>query len=296
MKRADVKKSEAGGTKKHGGKVRAAVLILLCVLAVSAAAGLIIKDKLTVDYARRLIDGGRYGEAAQTLEKSDDSVGVALRSYALLRQEIKTGYPEMLKSIDIDTLTGWRDSAVALQNSEELSGEDCYADLHALAIKLRFICSACAGYDGIRSQLLDMMDVFLEYNRLHLSNGDENISFTPAEELKKLDKWQKELNSVIQYASSIQDYESVYLFSYLVREAQGEIEQMKKDVRTILDSGYDENDTVRYSDHKGKTFPTVSNLHGVRLNVAQKDTYEAQLRPALEEHLISSQLVAFYAE
>lgn len=304
MKRADVNKSEglpvaepaADGAKKHGKKIRAVLIALLCVLVILAVSGLVFKDRLTAAYARRLIDGGRYGEAVQTLERSDDPVGTALKSYAELRREIKSGYPEMLKSADIVTLTRWRDSAVALQDNPELGGEKCFSDLHALAIKLRFICSACAGYDGIRDQILDVMDVFLEYNRLHLTGGDGNVTFTPSEELKKLEKWQNELNNVIRFASSIQNYESVYLFSYLVREAQGEIEQLKKDVQTILDGGYDLNDTVRYSDNKGKTFPTVSNLHGVRLNVAQKEDYEAQLRLALEEHLISSQLVAFYAE
>lgn len=265
----------------------AAVIILLTCLA--------FFPKIEKAAAAGFIHSGNFDTPVFLWQNSRSGSLRDMAAYAALRNDINSQYPELSARFPEDTLASWHKTAEELQKANRITDPDICLELNSLTDDLHYIQQIDRTYTTLRGTVLDLMDVFTEYNRLHLGDETGNVSFTPREELNQLALWQADLDRLNQFAVTVNGYENVYLFSYMLKEAQGEITQLTSEINAIMDSGYSLDDTVRYSDRKARTFPAVHNQGSIQLNVAQKETYEAHMQAGLRSYLISSTLIHYYS-
>ncbi len=284
-------KTENG--KKKGGKAKG-FIATGAVLLILVFTGILLRNDLLFFAGERLVQGRNFTAAENVLEYGSDEKCRALCEYAALRNSINEKYPLLLENYDSDTVMQWRSTVERLNSEGLLKDTFAQADVYSLAVRLKYICNADASFERIQTSLHELMDVFLEYNRLHIHTNGINTRFTVNEELAKLEMWQAELEEITDYARSLPDYEQIYLFSYVIKEARGEIEELYAAMQSILDAGYGPDDEIRYSDNSRKSFPVTENQSGVSVSLTNKSAYTEQMRIELREYLVQSQLITYY--
>ena len=152
------------------------------------------------------------------------------------------------------------------------------------------IFSGIKGYKDVDS----LLDVFSEYNRLRIQKNGVNTVFTLREEYSKLEKWQANLKNISDYAEVIPDYENVYLLSYLIKEAQSEIVQLKSEMDAAAADGYALDDNVHYNGSSARNFPAINNGSGTVITFRNKPEFEKHLLAGIRNQLVSTQLLKFY--
>ena len=60
----------------------------------------------------------------------------------------------------------------------------------------------------------------------------------------------------------------------MAKEAQGEISELNAAVDSVADSGYGEEDLVRFKGEAVKRFPDITNSSGESVNLLNKEVYE----------------------
>lgn len=284
-------KTENG--KKKGGKTKG-FIVAGTVLLVVILAGLLLRNDLLFFAGERLTEKQNFAAAQEVLGYASDERCEALEQYAALRNDINEKYPLLLENYDGETVMQWRSTVESLNSEGLLKGTSVEADIHSLAVRLKYICDADASFERTESLLHELMDVFLEYNRLHIHTNGINTRFTVNEEFAKLEAWQAKLEEITDYAQSLPDYEQIYLFSYVIKEARGEIEELYAAMQSALDAGYGPDDEIRYSDNSRKSFPVTENQNGVSVSLTNKSAYTEQMHVELREYLVQSQLVTYY--
>lgn len=279
--------------KKKGGKTKG-FIATGAVLLVLVLTGLLLRNDLLFFAGERLVQGRNFTAAENVLEYGSNEKCRALCEYAALRNSINEKYPLLLENYDSDTVMQWRSTVERLNSEGLLKGASVESDIHSLAVRLKYICDADASFERTEKLLHELMDVFLEYNRLHIHTNGINTRFTVNEELAKLEAWQAKLEEITDYAQSLPDYEQIYLFSYVIKEARGEIEELYAAMQSILDAGYGPDDEIRYSDNSRKSFPVTENQSGVSVSLTNKSAYTEQMRIELREYLVQSQLITYY--
>ncbi len=280
---------------KGGGRVKKLLAAVLCAI---FAAGVVLlavfHAKIGTAAAERLILSEKYTQAQRVISVFGEESGGKLGEYAALRKEIKEKYPAVAEEYDEELINKWKETAQSLAYGGGIKNGAVKNEAASLSVKLNFICTAAREYEELRPVVLHFMDVFSEYNRLHLRRGETNISFTPAEINIKLAGWEAELDAVSRYACTLPEYEGIYLLSYMLKEGRSEITALQEDMNKVLAGGYDENDVIRYGDDRGRTFPSVNNKDGVSFNLAGKEQYERQMASEIKKHLVQSSLLSFY--
>ena len=265
------KKNNAWGRKK---KLIIAVCAVAAVLILSLAAFL-LRGFFAVQAAQICVKRGEYSSAVEYLENAGSDKANALREYASLRKEINSKYAQMITDFDISVFSDWRDRAAAAAESAGSLPKDIGASLLSLNEKLNFICSEYDAFYAMRPEILELMDVFGEINRLYTKDADGyNVTFTIAEEREKISRWEYLLTETQNYLYSLPNEDKVYLLNYLVKEAQGEIGELKSTMDRLSErDDITEFDEIRATGDGKKSFPSVESSSGVSVNLENKEEY-----------------------
>lgn len=272
---------EGNSRIKSGKKLK---IILICVAVFIAAAAVLLfalKNVIFTQRAVKSIEKDDLNSARAAAQHITNDSGQVTENYVELLTEINRKYPDLLAEFNIDTFKNWRDRAEEIKNDENLP-EKLIEGADALYKKLYKLCQLYGEYDGMRADVLEMMEVFNEINRLYSPGEDgKNVAFTVKEETEKVEKWEEICFVLSTYSSDVPNGESIYLLSYLVSETYGECEEIRNQLKQISAKGYDENEPVRVNGNGQKTFSDVVNTKGVTLSVLEKEEYEEYMYVAI---------------
>ncbi|MBR0120982.1 MAG: hypothetical protein IJM10_04260 [Clostridia bacterium] len=275
-------------------RVKKTVIITAAVIAAALVAVFFNRSKLIVYFSQRSINSGDYSTAETLLEYDKSETSAALGEYINLRRDIKRQYPSLLREFDAEKIAEWRASAKSLYEKDAIGNASINACIKKIYAGTGLILSADSEYSNISADVDSLLDVFSEYNRLRIQKNGVNTVFTLREEYSKLEKWQANLKNISDYAEVIPDYENVYLLSYLIKEAQSEIVQLKSEMDAAAADGYALDDNVHYNGSSARNFPAINNGSGTVITFRNKPEFEKHLLAGIRNQLVSTQLLKFY--
>ncbi len=287
LKAQNRKENRVGNRKILVAVVCIAVLAALLVIA------LVSKNQIYFSAAQRKAAKGDYAYAMELAEKSGSKETEILEKYIALRIDINSSYPDLLADFDFEKIKQWSETAAEIIAQGDLVGEAIAKDAAALSQTLGIITDGITGYEAIRADVLSMMDVFLEINRLHSKGEDgKNIGFTVEEERKKISMWEQQCSAVEEYARTVDSAENIYLLNYLIKEVQGECSDLSDAIDSVIESGYSETDRVRFSGETRKNYPDIRSSNA-SVNLLEKDNYELYVYKGICRALVEN-LGEFY--
>lgn len=275
-------------------RVKITVIITAAVIAAALVAVFFNRSRLIVYFSQRSINSGDYSTAETLLEYDKSETSAALGEYINLRRDIKRQYPSLLREFDAEKIAEWRASAKSLYEKDAIGNASINACIKKIYAGTGLILSADSEYSNISADVDSLLDVFSEYNRLRIQKNGVNTVFTLREEYSKLEKWQANLKNISDYAEVIPDYENVYLLSYLIKEAQSEIVQLKSEMDAAAADGYALDDNVHYNGSSARNFPAINNGSGTVITFRNKPEFEKHLLAGIRNQLVSTQLLKFY--
>lgn len=284
------RKKQTNGNKKA---LVAAVCVVLA-LAVVLMAFLAAKNPIFLFAAEKKAESGDFSQALEIVNNSGGEEAEVLEKYISLRLDIIEHYPELLTEFNIEKIYEWKESADFIKERSGLLSEKLAADVQSLSAALDGIISGVTEYEAMREDVLEMMDVFREVNRLHSKGEDgKNIVFTVAEEKARIGKWEQQCTALEQYTFGINGSEGIYLLNYLIKEVQGECTDLNASMDAILASGYTETDTVRSGGEGQKTYPDIRSSSDESVNFLEKENYEFHVYKGICRALVEA-LGEFY--
>ncbi len=274
-------------------KLIIAVCVVAC-LAVLLLAFLLMKNTLFLSAAEKKAESQDFKSAQSYLDGIDNEKANALSQYVSLRIDINSNYALLLSDFNIDIITEWKNTADEILSNKEYLSENIKNTVEELSSKLDTIFSLYEEFSEMESDILELMDIFGEINRLYTKdeNGN-NTSFTVSEEYAKIERWTELYNTVSDYFSKIPNGDNIYLLSYLLKETLGEIDDLNSAMDNILSKGYSETDTVRVSGEGHKQYQSITNSNGVTVNLARKEEYTEYLFSSICRTLTES-LAEYY--
>ena len=256
-------------------KALIAAVSVICALLVIIIAFLASKNSIYYSMAKAKAEKNQFSAAAELIENAGGEKAEALAEYITLRTEINSEYPTLLAQLDSEKTALWGETAEKLSNQAELIGNTLAAQAMDISQSLATVNSCIAEYESMRSDILSMMDVFAEINRLHAKGSDgKNTAFTVSEERELLAGWERQNEALARFAASIPNGENLYLLNYLIKEVQGECADISAAIDAVIASGYSETDLVRFSGEGHKSFPSITNDSNESVNVLEKEKYE----------------------
>lgn len=276
--------------KKKSLKIAVAVL---CALSLLLIVFLACKNTLFFHIAQYKAMDGKHRESIAYASESDDPRAEILSDYVFLRVAINENYPDLLAEFDRDLLAEWYDTACRIsENGEGLNGE-ILENADNIKQTLEMIFERLDAYEQLRPTVLNLMDVFNEINRLYTKDENgKNTAFSVKTEYDRIFEWEQQTYTLMQYLAATPNGESIYLFNYMVKEAEEECSELNDILSTVLSSGYENDDLVRFSGTTKKTFPDVQN-GSVVLNVSDKEEYEHYMYQGLCRSLTENLLIFF---
>lgn len=264
-------------TAQNHGKKKAliAAVSVIAALAVLLTVFLLTKNSIFYSVAKSKAEKQDFSAAMSFIENSGDDKADVLRDYINLRIEINQNYPLLLSDFDIEKIKSWSKTAERVCAYSGALGESISADAVALSDILSQIISCEAEYNALKADILNLMDVFNEINRLHTKDAEgKNTSFTIAEERNKISTWTQLNNRILSFVAEIPGSENIYLINYLAKEAQGEISELTSAIDSVAANGYGDTALVRFSGDAVKLFPDIKNSSGESVNLLDKENYE----------------------
>lgn len=285
-----------GYRENHGGKkVFVAAVSVISALIVLLVAFLCSKNSIFFSLAKKSAERNEFPKACQLVEKSGGEKAEMLEKYINLRLEINESYPLLLSEYDPDKLSSWNEAAAELAGNPELLGEKISSEAVSLSQTLAAITDATRNYEEKRSDILSLMDIFAEINRLHTKDAEgKNASFTVSEERSKISEWERLNNSLSEFVSTAPNAGNAYLLNYMIKEVQGEIADLNAAMDSVIADGYAETDLVRFSGEGQKRFPDIYNSSNESVNLTDKEKYEQYMYKELCTGFVES-LGGFYA-
>ena len=282
-------------TDKSNGnrKFLVAAACVVFVLAVMIVGALVAKNPFYAAMAQKKAENGEFSVAAELISKTEGKKSETVETYIMLRLDINRCYPGLLTEFDAEKITEWRKTLLLLNENSDLLGRKITADIAELSEVLSVIMQKTGEYEAMRADVLSMMDVFPEINRLHTKGDDgKNIGFTVAEEKEKIRRWEGYCDALEQYSLSIDADDTLYLLTFLIKEVQGECADLEKAVDSVTESGYSETDRVRFSGEGRKSYPDIRSSNA-SVNLLEKENYEFHLYKGICRMLVES-LGGFY--
>lgn len=264
------KKSADCGKKKLIAAV-AAVLSLIALITVF----LLVKNLLFCHVSEKLASDGRYYAAEKYVNICSGEKADILEEYVKLRQDINANYALMVAGFDREKIEDWRNKAENVKNNSDLLSDGISQEATALSERLDEICALLKEYDGLRPEAMELFDIFNEINRLYTKDeSGENPVFTISAEIAAVDRWETTARKLDVFSAKINDTGKMYLFTYFVKEAQGEAVDLRSAMYGFLAQGYDAYAQIRVTGETVRTFPSVQNGSGETVNLQKKDKYE----------------------
>lgn len=255
-----------------------AAVTVICALSVVIIAFLILKNPLYFLISQSKAEKSEYQSAYELLENVHTDKADALALYLQLRIDINKNYPVLLTDFQPSIISGWTESVAKVEEVKHLLSDEIAQEAEKLSLTLNQVNSCLTQYEQIKGEILSLMDVFAELNRLYTKDlTGKNISFTISEERIKISSWEQQLSTLINYANTIPKYESIYLLNYLIKEAESECLDLRNSMDSVIAMGYKETDLIRLSGSGQKQFPAITNSNNESVNLLQKDIYEKYL-------------------
>lgn len=262
---------------------------VICTLLVILIAFLACKNTVFYSAAEKKAENLEFSEAVELAGNVSSEKGDLLSDYLVLRIDINANYPMLLSELNTDKINEWNITATKICESNAGLSEKIIADTAAIKQRLNAISDCLNGFYEIKGDILSLMDIFNEVNRLHTKGADgKNIGFTVADEKAKLSQWQLQLGILSEYAQTVPNSENIYLLTYLIKEAQGELAEINESIDAVTASGYSETDLVRFGSTGQKTFPGIQNDSGESVNVLEKESYIEFMLQSIERELAES--------
>lgn len=283
--------------RSNHGKRNALVAAVssVAVLALFLVVFLLSKNTVFHEIAKSRAEKGDFAAASALIEQSGSEKSRALETYINLRLEINESYAVLLSKYDSAKIEKWSQTAEGLLTQSEALGSGMAQDAAQLSQTLSQIAAAEREYNGLKADILDMMDVFNEINRLHTKDAEgKNTAFTIAGERERISGWTELNNEILAFISSVPGNENIYLFNYMAKEAQGEISELNAAIDSVAESGYGETDLVRFSGDAVKRFPDITNSSGESVNLLDKEVYERFMYEEFCNKLVQN-LAPYYA-
>ncbi len=285
----------------NNGKVnfsgRKKLIVAVCVAACLVAflfVFLLLKNTVFFSVAKKKAESQDFKSAQSYLDGIDNEKANVLSQYVSLRIDINSNYAILLSNFDIDIITSWKNTAEEILSNKEYLSQDIETTVEELSSKLDTVCSLYEEFSERESDILELMDIFDEINRLYAKDENGNSpSFTVGEEYAKIKKWTELYNTVSDYSSRIPNGDNIYLLSYFLKEALGEIDDLNSAMDNILSKGYSETDTVRVSGEGHKQYQSITNSNGITVNLARKEEYTEYLSASICRALTES-LAEYY--
>ncbi len=281
--------------ENHGKKrkIIAAVSVVAAVT-VFLIAFLLAKSTIFFALAENQAENGDYKSAVSFADKSGSKGAEILKEYSVLRIEINKYYPLLISDFNLDKIREWSVTAKTVNSSSYLLSDELSAEILELDTALSQIISCCEEYGTLKNDILNMMDIFAEINRLHTKDSEgKNTSFTVAQERAKINEWTDINNRMLAFVARIPRTENIYLINFLAKEAQGEIAEFSATIDGVA-AAYDETALVRFSGDAFKQYPDISNSSGKRVNLLEKDGFEQFMYEELCSELVRT-LAGFYS-
>lgn len=251
---------------------------VICALSVILIAFLACKNSLYFSIAESKAQKGDFSDALELVEDVRTEEAQALAMYLELRCNFNENYPVLLSDFQPSIIAGWTESVNAIEQVRHLLSDEILADADNMSEMLRRVNSCLNQYGQIRGEILSLMDVFAELNRLYTKDiTGKNTSFTVSEERIKVSSWEQQLSNLVNFANTIPDFENIYLLNYLIKEVEGECLDLKSAMDSVVAMGYTETDLIRLSGSGQKQFPAITNSNNDTVNLLQKEKYEAYL-------------------
>ena len=255
-------------------KLIAAVTAVFALVALVSAV-LLVKNPLLCFVSEKLASDGRYYAAEKYADMCGGEKADVLGSYVRLRQDINANYALMIAGFDREKIEEWRSTADNIRNNSDCLGNGLSQEATALSERLDKICAFLKEYDELRPEILELFDVFNEINRLYTKDATGvNPVFTISEEIAMIDRWEMTARKLDIFSAEISDAGKMYLFTYFIKEAQGEAVDLRSAMYGFLAQGYDAYAQIRVTGDTVRTFPSVQNGSGETVNLQKKDKYE----------------------
>ena len=256
-------------------KIIIAAVSVICALSAIIIVFLACKNSLYFAISQYKTENRQYSEAMELLDGIHNEKADALYLYLQLRNDINENYPVLLTDFQPSIIDGWTQSVSAVEDVKHLLSDEIASEAESLAQTLHRVNSCLKQYDMIRGDILSLMDIFAEMNRLYTKDiNGKNTSFTVSEERIKFSVWEQQLSVLTNYAYTVPNYEGIYLLNYLIKEAEGECIELRNAMDSVIAMGYKETDVIRLNGSGQKQFPAITNSNNESVNLLQKDVYE----------------------
>ena len=277
MSRTGINTDNASGRRK--------IIIAVCIgapLLILLVLFFIFKNTVITNYAVRCMNGNNYDSARLVSRLVGGEKGEILSDYIDLRSDINAGYSAQLASFDIVKATGWRDRAKSVNERAQNGLEPLAEEAGTLYKKLYSLCQLEREYENMRDDILEMMNVFSEINRLYTPDeSGRKPAFTIAEESEKIMQWEEICHVLSEFENSVPGGDSIYLLSYLVSETYAECEDIRNQLLELGEKGYSDDDYIKVSGDGRKVFPDIAGSSGVSVSVERKEQYEEYMFTAI---------------
>ncbi len=280
--------------ENHGKNKKITAVVSVCaVLAVLLIVFLVAKNSIFSSLAGISAEKGNYRYAVTLADSSSAEKAQVIKDYSVLRIDINKYYPLLISEFNLDKIHEWSVSAKSINDRGYLLSEELAAEIMEIDIALSQIISCCEEYDALKPDILDMMDVFNEINRLHTKDSEgKNTAFTVEQERQILDRWNTIDGKLLEFITRIPGSENIYLLNFLAKEAQGEIAELHKAIDGVAEL-YGETALVRFGGDAQKQYPDIFNSSGERVNLLKKEAFEGFVYSELCAELVHS-LAGFY--
>ena len=266
--------------------IGAPVLVLLVLF-------LIFKNSVITNYALRCMNSNNYDTARAVSHIIGGEKGITLSEYIDIRSEINRDYSGLLASFDINKVTSWRDRARAVdEKAKDIPALSKEAD--TLYKSLYSLCQLEREYENMRDDILEMMNVFSEINRLYTPDeSGKKPAFTISEENEKIMQWEEICRILSEFENSVPGGDSIYLLSYLISETYAECEDIRNQLIELGNKGYSDTDYIAVSGSGKKVFPDIAGSSGISVSVERKEQYEEYMYVSICRTLTRS-LAGYY--
>lgn len=263
--------------KSTGKKAFIAVLSVICALIALLVAFMVLKGSLFFSVAQSKTLENDFASAMEWAERSGTRESDILEEYLVLRNDVSAKYPELLVQFDIETVRSLRERADAISEKAALCPKINPAigeTLVSISETLGQIDKIIGDYGFLKADIMNLMELFGEYGRLYTKGADGlNITFTVSDEIAKLNGWDTLNLKVGAYADSFTEGAEVYLLNYLIQEARGESELLRK---AFAESTYAENEEVRLEGENTRRVSSIQNGNET-LTLLEKDKFESYM-------------------
>ncbi len=255
-----------------------AAVSVICALSAAIIVFLACKNTLYFSLSQYKAENHEFSEAFELVENIHMEKADALALYLNLRNDINENYPVLLTDFQPSIIEGWTESVTAVEGVKHLLSDDIALEAEELNVTLHQVNSCLTQYGQIRDDILLLMDIFAELNRLYTKDENgKNTAFTVSEERIKISSWEQQLSTLVNFANTVPNYENIYLLNYLIKEVEGECLDLKNAMDSVIAMGYKETDLIRLSGSGQKQFPAITNSNNESVNLLQKEIYEKYL-------------------